>query len=366
MRLAIIGTVGVPARYGGFETLAENLVRFHAENGGDDSLTVYCSRSAYTEAPPTYLSACLRYSRLKANGVSSIPYDVASLAHAVLRRHDVLLVLGVSGAIALPFVRMFSHARIVTNVDGVEWRRAKWTGLARSFLRWSEHLAVRFSHAVIADNKGIADYLRDTYGIKAEIIAYGGDHAVRSSHAAGHSQDTARSADKPYALALCRIEPENNVDMILQAFERASEPLVFVGNWESSTYGRALRERYSHCRNIRLLDPVYDSQRLYSIRAGAAAYIHGHSAGGTNPALVEMMHFGIPVYAFDCSFNRYTTENRAQYFTSCEELERLIDRQRDAADEMIGSTLRAIATRDYVWDKVSGSYFALMRRVAGT
>jgi len=360
MKIAILGTVGVPGRYGGFETLAENIVRYaetHSEPG--EELTVYCSAQEYPERQSRFLGARLRYSRLGANGVQSIPYDVLTSLDAVARGHDVLMLLGVSGAIALPFLRLISRARIVTNVDGVEWRREKWGGLARRFLRWSEALAVHYSHAVIADNQGIADYLRETYGIEADVIAYGGDHAL----AAGIVEtvdDVGLSPQLPpdYALALCRIEPENNVEMILEAFEGAPRSLVFVGNWNNSEFGRALKARFADRPGLHLLDPVYDAGLLYAIRAGALLYIHGHSAGGTNPSLVEMMHFGIPVLVFDCNFNRYTTEDRAAYFSSVAELRMLMSTDLPPDN---GSTMYEVAQRRYRWNEVGRQYFALMR-----
>lgn len=358
MKIAIIGTVGVPGCYGGFETLAENLVRYHDEAERPEGLTVYCSRRAYPEGPPSYLSARLRYSRLDANGPQSILYDATALADAALRRTDAIVVLGVSGAVALPLVRLLSRSRVITNIDGIEWRREKWQGLARHFLRWSERLAVRFSHEVIADNQAIADYVRDTYGIGAQVIEYGGDHAVQAPLAPAAVDGLALPPG--YALALCRIEPENNVAMILDAFARSGRPLVFVGNWDKSEYGRDLRARHANAPNLRLLDPIYDEGRLRRVRADAAIYVHGHSAGGTNPSLVEMMHFGIPILAFDCVFNRHTTEGAAHYFEDTEALVRLTDAVPEEAFRANGEAMRCIATRRYTWDRICRSYFDRM------
>lgn len=356
MKIAITGTVGVPARYGGFETLVERLVYYAQANDQPiDQLTVYCSRQAYEERPSQYCGARLRYSRFNANGIQSIIYDCVTALDAIWRRNDRLLVLGVSGAIIFPLLRLISQARIVTNVDGIEWRRPKWKGLGRYFLKWSEWLAVRFSHEVIADNQGIADYLKKTYRIEARVIAYGGDHAVQTI--------AEERVEKPwlpneYALALCRIEPENNVSMILEAFENSSLPLVFVGNWNNSEFGRKLRSQYALSPNIQMLDPIYEPAELYIVRRNASAYIHGHSAGGTNPALVEMMHVGHPILAFDCSFNRYTTEDSAAYFANTAELADLVD---GISDHKNGSSMSEIANRRYRWDVIGAEYFSLLR-----
>lgn len=359
MKLAIIGTVGVPARYGGFETLAENLVH-QAERHFDpeNALTVYCSAKAYPERTERYHVARLRYSRFNANGLQSVIYDAVTALDAAIRGHDRLLILGVSGAIIIPFVRLISHARIVTNVDGIEWRRDKWKGFARWFLKWSEALAVRYSHVVIADNQGIANYLNKVYEVDAEVIAYGGDHAVA---AAGKAINTDLNLPEEYALALCRIEPENNVGMVLEGF--ALTPLmslVFIGNWNNSEYGRSLKKQYSNIPHLHLLDPIYDVGILRTLRSKASVYVHGHSAGGTNPSLVEMMHFGVPVLAFDCVFNRYTTEGKAQYFA---DLEQLLAQVADAASDKTAGTgpaMKKIAQERYTWRAIGAAYFALL------
>ncbi|MAY64099.1 MAG: glycosyl transferase [Rhizobiales bacterium] len=355
MKIAIVGTVGVPGRYGGFETLAENLVRQHQAEAVAADLTVYCSAQPKEHRPARYLDADLRYSRFKANGFQSTIYDAVTLVDAARNGQDVTLVLGVSGAIALPLIRLFSPMRIVTNVDGIEWRRDKWKGPARHFLRLSEWMAVRFSHEIVADNQGIADHLRQAYGVVADVIAYGGDHAVAGAAAA--SGPGAVSLPAGYALSLCRIEPENNVAAILEAFASAGRPLVFVGNWNNSAYGRALRAEFGALGNLRLLDPVYETDALYRLRSGAGLYVHGHSAGGTNPSLVEMMHFGIPILAFDCVYNRHTTENAADYFSSAADLARLAQSPIDPA---MGTQLRETARRLYSWHQIGRQYFDLL------
>lgn len=362
MKIAILGTVGVPGRYGGFETLAENLVYYHMRIGHPAPLTVWCSSKDNTEQPDRFKSADLRYVGLRANGVQSIPYDILSLWQAIRGGHDRIILLGVSGAIALPLIRLLSRTRIITNIDGIEWKREKWNGLARAFLRTSEWAAVRFSHAVIADNQAIADYLRDTYDSTCHVIAYGGDHAV-DNPASITPSDAQKSLPDRYALALCRIEPENNVHTILKSWEKLDTPLVFVGNWANSPYGQDLRARYSGRTNLHLLDPVYDPGALRALRDRASIYIHGHSAGGTNPSLVEMMHFGVPVIAHDCTFNRHSTENAAHYFLTSAELTEHIRAITPEEAANIGAQMREIARRRYTWDAIGNAYFRLLTNI---
>lgn len=355
-KVAILGTVGVPGSYGGFETLAQNLVDFHGATARESELVVYCSAKAFPAKPETYGTARLRYIGLDANGPQSILYDAMSLFDAVWRGCNQILLLGVSGALVLPLLRLVSRAQIVINIDGIEWKREKWKGLAKATLRASEWAAVRFSHRVIADNQAIADYVTETYGLNCEVIPYGGDHALDAE------RDPSATMGLPddYALALCRIEPENNVAMILEAFAGLDTPLVFVGNWDKSDYGRDLKARYQYHPTITIQDPVYEPRALRAIRDGASMYVHGHSAGGTNPSLVEMMHFEIPVLAHGCAFNRHTTEEKARYFMSSVELVDAVYTLTPPIAARIGAEMGDIARRRYTWDQIGRAYFELL------
>ena len=355
--IAILGTVGVPASYGGFETLAENLIRFNQENLLDQKITVYCSSINLSSKPRFYLGAKLRYIKINANGVSSIAYDILSLLSAIWYRNDVILLLGVSGAISLPLIRILSSAIIVTNVDGVEWKREKWKGAARWFLKLSEKMAVNFSHDVIADNEGIAEHINQTYGRRVHVIAYGGDQAL----SANSKPFEEISLPARYALSVCRIEPENNIAMILEAFaSKISIPLVFVGNWNNSNFGIELRRQYALNLNIHMIDPIYDIGILRTLRENAFIYIHGHSAGGTNPSLVEMMHFGIPILSYDCVFNRFTTEDSAIFFKNAESLRMNLEKLKPDEAKSIGNNIRKIALKRYTWAAIGKAYFDLL------
>jgi glycosyltransferase involved in cell wall biosynthesis len=344
--ISIIGTVGVPACYGGFETLVENLLD---ENDTHHDLTVYCSSKSYSEQPYKYKNATLKYIPLNANGAQSVLYDVWSLFHAVYKRTDTILLLGVSGAICLPFIRLFSKAKIVTNIDGLEWRRSKWGTLAKHFLKFSEKIAVKYSDVVVADNQAIADYVKSEYGSTSEVIAYGGDHAVIKE---------LTTHDEDYALALCRIEPENNVELILESFSKTDEKIQFIGNWSNSTFGQEMKAKYQKFPNIQIVDPIYDLVKLFEIRTHCSYYVHGHSAGGTNPSLVEMMHFAKNIAAFDCNYNRASTEGEANYFSDATELVALI---RDSSALVNSDKMLEIAERRYTWNIVKAQYFALFK-----
>jgi glycosyltransferase involved in cell wall biosynthesis len=353
--IAIIGTVGLPAKYGGFETLTEYLAKYLSS---DYDMTVYCSAKSYDEQLENYNGATLEYISLNANGVQSIPYDIISIFKS-LRYADTLLILGVSGCSILPVIRLFTRKRIVVNIDGLEWKRQKWNKYAKWFLKFSEKMAVKYADVVIADNKVIQEHVQSKYNKSSELIAYGADH-VEYMSLSSEILTKYTYLSGAYAFTVCRIEPENNLHIIIEAMALQSKlPLVIVGNWENSEYGRGLRTQYEKINHIHLLDPIYEQNILNQIRANCTVYLHGHSAGGTNPSLVEAMYLGLPIFAFDVDYNRETTEQRASYFDSAEGLLKLIDSMAMVDLERDGENMRTIAKKRYIWKVIAKHYAKL-------
>ena len=175
-KIAIIGTVGIPSRYGGFETLAHHITD-HLKD--EFEFTVYCSKRAYDKNERTtyFNKAKLVYLPFNANGIQSVIYDSVSILHSLFFC-DTLLVLGVSGGIAVPFVRLFTNKKVIVNIDGLEWRRKKWNRFGKWFLKFSEKVAVKFSHADITDNEAIKRYTSINYKTLSHLIEYGGDHTI--------------------------------------------------------------------------------------------------------------------------------------------------------------------------------------------
>lgn len=352
-RIAIIGTQGVPANYGGFETLVENIIGENCSNG--IQYTVFCSGKDMPTKIEEHKGARLKYVPLRANGVQSIPYDILSMVRAICG-YDAILILGVSGCVFLPIFRLFCWKSIIVNIDGLEYRRAKWEPWIKRFLKLSEKIAVRFADVIITDNKGIQDYVREEYGKETTLIAYGGDHALIDI-TKEREEEILKSYNlerNNYSISVCRIEPENNCHITLETFKNNKEKLVFIGNWYRNGYSRKLKEEYSGFDNLILLDCIYDLEILYTLRHNAKYYIHGHSAGGTNPSLVEAMFFGQPILAYDIIYNRETTKNKAHYYKNAEELTALIANGVDN-----GMELKEIACEEYTWDKIAKQYEAL-------
>ncbi len=367
-KIAIVGTQGVPAKYGGFETLAENLIG--GQCGADIEYTVFCAARDYAERRSDYKGAKLRYIPFfHANGAQSTPYDILSLC-CCIRGYDAVLLLGVSGGIFIPVFRAFFRKKLIVNIDGREHTRAKWGRFARWFLKLNEQLSVRFADIVVADNKGIQDYVSDCYQKPSALIAYGGDHAVR--HVAEERQTQILHdfmlEKRGYALSVCRIEPENNCHITLEACAKSGIPLVFIGNWGNSPYGQQLRMKYGQRENLRLMDSLYDLDVLYTLRSNCKVYIHGHSAGGTNPSLVEAMYVGCSILTYDVCYNRATTFDKACYFKNAQELTMLVSQcfaqdavktQDESPSGLNGPEMRRLAEQHYTWQRIARQYEGL-------
>ncbi len=354
-KISIIGIVGIPAKYGGFETLTEYLTK-HLNTKYE--LTVFCSAKSYDEKLENYHGAKLKYINLNANGVQSIPYDIISIFTS-LRFADTLLILGVSGCIILPFVRLFSKKRIIVNIDGLEWKRDKWGKNAKRFLKYSEKLAVNYADEVVTDNKVIQEYVKSEYNKESILIAYGADHVTKEFLSDEIKVKYPFLNDK-YAFKVCRIEPENNIHLILDAFSEYSDlNLVIIGNWDNSEYGINLKEKYSKFKNIFLLDPIYEQKILNEIRSNCYIYMHGHSAGGTNPSLVEAMYLELPIFAYGIQYNRETTQNKAFYFDDKDELIGLLKNIDEEVLGKIANDMKQVALENYTWAKISQQYAKL-------
>ena len=352
-KVSIIGSVGIPAKYGGFETLVEYLTK---NLNKDIDFTVFCSSKEYECQEKIHNGASLKYVPLKANGIQSIPYDIWSLLK-VKRDNKVVLILGVACGFFLPIYKIFTNKKIVLNVDGLEWKREKWGKLAKWYLKNSERIAVRYSDIIVADNKIIQEHVLESYGKNAELIEYGGDHVMPKLMSIETSANYSFTKTN-YAFKVCRIEPENNIHMILESFSSQTKyNIVIVGNWKNSPYGLELIKKYDSFKHIHLLDPIYNQSILDELRSNCFMYVHGHSAGGTNPSLVEAMFLNIPILTFDVNYNRETTENKALgYFKNASDLNSIIENLSKKTIEKSILNLTHIAINRYNWALISQKY----------
>lgn len=349
LRFAIVGTWGVPAKYGGFETLAEQLARNISPSEAE--IDIYGQKTAFTPAERAgdFHGHRRIWLPLSAKGPVSMVHDALQVFRAAfVERHDRLLLLGTSGAWALPVVRLFRpRIRVVSNIDGLEWRRAKFSPLVRGLLKWLERRAVRNSDVVIADNDALVPIVRDEHAIEPAMIAYGGDQirVVDSGE------------PRTWFLTLQRIEPENNGDIILEGMRRAQVPFRFLGNWKGNAFARELHAKYAGEPCLQLLSPIYDQDGLAPLRGSCAVYVHGHSVGGTNPSLAEALFHADRILAFDCVFNRATLDGEGGYFSDSESLAELA-RQPDSG-RISPSRLEELRER-YRWRTIALQYMNVL------
>ena len=229
-------------------------------------------------------------------------------------------------------------------------------GLPKMFLLFSERIACGFADEIITDNRILKEYVKIRYNRSSRLIEYGADH---TKYRLIEDNDLKKYPflTHPYGFKVTRIEPENNIHLILEAFSKLpKQHFVLVGNWDENRYGKLLRERYGRFKNLHLLDPIYNIEKLDVLRSNARFYIHGNSAGGTNPSLVEAMYLKLPVVAFDAIFNRVTTNNQAIYFNNVEELYRIISRIDKYPLFAVAENLKVIANKQYTWKNISNRY----------
>lgn len=356
-KVAIIGTNGLPAKYGGFETLANFLVEnFDKER---NEIIVYCSKTPKANRLNTYNGARLIYFPFMANGWQSMIYDFVTIVHAFFTASD-LIILGFSGAFAFPLNKIFKK-NIIFNIGGIEWekvRGSKFTSkLEIGLKKYMEKLCVKNSNTVIIDNFYFKDYIIKRYGKTPIIAEYGGDHAKRI-------EITKEMIHKypflntDYALSVSRAQEDMNIHLLIEAYKKVSDKrIVIISNWHFSEYGQKLfDENADKYDNIILLNAIYDSKELDIIRSNTSLYIHTHSLCGTAPSLVEAMSLNIPVISFDVPTNRFTTEDKTLFF---KDVSSLIIILKNLDLEMllkIKNQMFKISKKRYVWSRISKIY----------
>lgn len=324
MHISFIGCSGVPNRYGGFEAFMEHCGPEIATEA--ESVTVTCDAKLYPDRTSNFNNMQRRFIPVRANGAMSILHDALAFL-AVWRSSTHIVVLGVSGGLWFPLFKLLcvlGSKRLAVNIDGVEWRRTKFGPIKRRLLRLFDYLAQRYADVIIYDNPALRSYVLPQALPRSVQIGYSGDHVRRLP-------DIIRQIGT--ALTVCRIEPENNLDVLIAgALKSRLQRYTIIGNWNHSPYGRDLRARYAHESRLELLDPIYDAQRLAELRESCEIYLHGHSVGGTNPSLVEMLFYDCRLLCFDVPFNRETAGSTAEYFTNDHDLALLLSKNAQIED----------------------------------
>ena len=354
--IAILGSRGIPAEFGGFETFAEQIAVRLVDKGF--KVTVFCEDSiAYSGFD--YKGVRLIYVKTPhVTGLRSVWFDVVSILRT-LRGYDVVYMLGYHAAFAF-FLPWLFRTNFWVNMDGLEWKRDKWSMLAKRYLSIMEWVAARLAHRLVADAQGIADYLQQACGVshKTVMIPYGA-YPVESSPCDVSVREMGYFPGQ-YYLVVCRLEPENHVLEIIQGFVASGldGPLVIVGDNESGTdYVRELKDAASS--KVNFIGTVFDQERLTALRYYSHAYLHGHSVGGTNPSLLEAMACSNYVIAHDNVFNREVTGGHALFFSTSEDVRECLSlRDRDGSTEQYRSAVFERIRKQYSWEKIVDRYEA--------
>jgi glycosyltransferase involved in cell wall biosynthesis len=361
MRIALLGTRGVPARYGGFETAVEEVGRRLADRG--HRVVVYCRTDPRGgPRPPRYLGMELVHlPAARKRALETLSHSALSVAHLMAHRTDAAIVFNAANAPLLPALRA-ARIPVATHVDGLEWKRAKWGPVGQRYYRLAESLAVRWSDALIADAEGIASYYRAEFDAPTELLTYGAPLV-----GPGHDR-LAELGLEPggYHLVVARFEPENHVDVIVEGYVRsaAAKPLIVVGSAPYSD-GYTARVHAAGDNRVRFLGGVWDQVQLDQLYAHSYTYLHGHSVGGTNPSLLRAIGAGAAVLAYDVDFNREVVEDGGRYFVSPADVAALVDAAESdpAGIQAAGRRARELAKR-YDWDDVAAGYEDLALRLA--
>jgi glycosyltransferase involved in cell wall biosynthesis len=363
LRVAIIGTRGVPARYGGFETLAAELSSGLAARG--HLVDVYCRRGRVN---PGSLPAGVRQRfvpMLPTKHLETISHTAFSVIHAVTQRYDAILMVNAGNAVLAGVPRLF-RVPVVLNVDGIERRRKKWGRAGRSWYLLGERLATVLPNEIISDAAVIAEYYRWRYNARSTMIPYGSTILEREP-----APDLSKYGLKPgeYLLYVSRLEPENNAHLVIDAYRDVpgNVPLAIVGDAPYATsYKNKLVELASRDPRVRMLGGIYgDGYR--DLQRGAQAYIQATEVGGTHPALIEAMGAGNVILAMSTPENREVTAGTALLFDDRASLAAAMTQvigPNGAALQVLAQAARQRALKVYTWDAVTDAYEALLLRLA--
>ena len=362
MNIGIIGSRGIPNQHGGFEQFAEFVAPALVERG--HQVSVYNS-SLHPFREPFWknVQRIIKYDpEDKLGGFGQFIYDYNCIIDSRKRRFDVILQLGYTSSSIWSFLYPKKSA-LVTNMDGLEWMRSKYSPSVRKFLKRAERWAVVSSYDFIADSKGIQTYLLEKYQKESRFIAYGANLFTDPDPS---SLQKFSLGENTYDLLIARMEPENNLEMILTAHQAAGHgrPLLLIGNY-SNSFGSYLKTKYENEKTV-FMGAVYDLVLLNNLRYFSQYYFHGHSVGGTNPSLLEAMASNALIVAHDNVFNRSILKEDAFYFKETADISTILQKKvakNDYLDFLKHNTEKII--NDYSWSHITDQLENFLTEVHG-
>ena len=349
LHVAIIGSHGLYANYGGWDQLVNNLAEKHNPNV---YYTIYNSRESQKhESYPIGVNVI--HLPWKASGAEGMIYDIYSIIQAFWKA-DVLLLLGVQGMPILFLLFFFRKIRVIGNVGGVEWERPKFNILAKLYLKFCFNLAMRISDVVILDNKHYAKFLPRKYRAEVSFIPYGGviDQSLEINQTLLQKYPFLGTT---YYLSVSRSISDNQVMELCDYFADRSENLVMISNFSRSDYGKSILKKHGGRSNLILIDGLYKKDELDLIRVSCRAYIHTHTLCGTAPSLVEMIMSRRPIISVDIPQNRFTMDGTGFFYKNFSDIDRVLDEETDL-DHLVNDP--TIMER-YEWSTIIRQYESL-------
>jgi glycosyltransferase involved in cell wall biosynthesis len=353
-----LGTRGIPNRYGGFEQAATYIASGLVEKGHE--VTVYNShKHPYKNDTWNGVNIVHCYDPGYLGSAGQFVYDLNCIRDARKKQFDVWLFFGYTSSSV--WWRLYPGKLVlISNMDGLEWKRSKYNAATRKFLLYAERLAVRHSHFLIADSSAIQFYLFEKYKVQSSYIAYGAE-VFDEEDVSVFSEYTIQKHE--YYVILSRMEPENNVETILNGFCKSNteKRMIVIGNIDTK-FGKYLVDKFKTNQRILFVASLYDARKLHTLKMYCSLYFHGHSCGGTNPSLLEAMADGAVICANDNAFNKAILGDDAFYFSSADDIARRIDSPRDtAAEKNMILVNREKIEQKYNWPAIVSAYEKLIR-----
>jgi glycosyltransferase involved in cell wall biosynthesis len=360
MKIAILGTRGIPNHYGGFEQFAEYFSEFLLKNGHE--VYVYSSHNhIYKEKTYKGVNIIHKYDPEKGIGTAGqFIYDLNCILDSRKRNYDIILQLGYTSS-SIWHSLLPKNSYIVTNMDGLEWKRTKYSKPVRRILKFAERLAVKSSDFLVADSLGIQTYLYEKYKKNSEYIAYGAEVFTNADEEIIKQYNLTKHN---YNVLIARLEPENSIEIILDGIVDSNnqQDLLVIGNHETK-YGRYLKFKYKKHINIKFLGAIYNLNHLNNIRYFSNIYFHGHTVGGTNPSLLEAMASGALIVAHDNQFNRGVLAENAFYFLNSQTVSILVDTVKKQDNmHFVTNNINSI-NNQFTWNTINGKYLSLFKEI---
>lgn len=357
MRIAILGTRGVPNFYGGFEQFAEFFSVYLVEKGHE--VYVYNSHN-HPFQEKTFRGVNIIHKNdpeHKMGTFGQFVYDYNCIIDSRKRDFDIILQLGYTSNSIWFFLLPKKKSIIVTNMDGLEWKRTKYSKPVQQFLKFAERLAAVTSHYLVSDSLGIKKFLKERYKKDSTYIAYGAHPFYNPNEAILEQYSVLKES---YNMIMARFEPENNLDMVLEGVSMSTDksPILVVGN-HNTKYGEYLKNKFKTFENIKFVGGIYNLEHLDNLRYFSKIYFHGHSVGGTNPSLLEAMASKALIAAHNNDFNKGVLKENAFYFKNAQEVTDLISSVTKKDNlQLVQNNFEAIIN-DFNWEKINGEYLQL-------